>query len=111
MKEALGCIEGTLRYFKLQLGDNRVTRENKLLSRYFSELPNERQSKVAHNGWIMNADPMEDFAMKGWHYLRRTINIWSDSVKLRYGRRPEDSPFLWDHMSRYVSDMACTIAP
>lgn len=54
----------------------------------------------------MNADPMEDFAMKGWHYLRRTINIWSDSVKLRYGEKPSDSPFLWEHMSRYVADMA-----
>lgn len=54
----------------------------------------------------MNADPMEDFAMKGWHYLRRTINIWSDSVKLRYGSCPADSPYLWEHMSQYVTDMA-----
>lgn len=54
----------------------------------------------------MDAKPMEDFAMNGWHYLRRSINIWGDSVKLRYGNCPEDSRFLWDHMSRYVSDMA-----
>lgn len=106
MKEALSCIEGTLRYFKLELRDNKVTRDNMLLRRYFSELNNPQQSKVAHNGWIMNADPMEDFAMKGWHYLRRTINIWSDSVKLRYGSCPSDSPYLWEHMSRYVTDMA-----
>lgn len=60
---------------------------------------NDERSKVAHNGWIMNAKALEDFAMIGWHYLRRTINIWGDSVKLRYGDRPEDSQFLWDHMS------------
>lgn len=54
----------------------------------------------------MNAKPMEDFAMSGWHYLRRSINIWGDSVKLRYGNCPADSPFLWEHMSKYVSNMA-----
>ena len=54
----------------------------------------------------MNANCMEDFAMQGWHYLRRTIVIWEDSVKLRYGKGPEDSPYLWRHMSKYVSDMA-----
>ena len=61
---------------------------------------------MPYNGWIMNANPMEDFAMVGWHYLKRSINIWSDSVKLRYGNCPADNPFLWDHMSKYVSDMA-----
>lgn len=108
MKEALQCIEGNLKYFKLELKDNKVTLDNKLLRRYFTELNNPQCSKVAHNGWIMNADAMVDFAMPngGWHYLRRTINIWGDSVKLRYGKCPQDSPFLWQHMSTYVSDMA-----
>jgi glycogen debranching enzyme len=54
----------------------------------------------------MDANPMQDFAITGWHYLRRTINIWSDSVKLRYGKCPADSPYLWEHMSKYVTDMA-----
>ena len=106
MKEAMGGIEGTVKYFKLELKDNEITLENKILRRYFTDLKNAKKSKVAHNGWIMNHDPMKDFALTGWHYLRRTINIWSDSVKLRYGKCPEDSPFLWEHMSRYVSDMA-----
>jgi len=47
----------------------------------------------------MNANPLEDFGMVGWHYLDRSINIWSDSVKLRYGDCPEDSPYIWERMS------------
>lgn len=54
----------------------------------------------------MDAKPFEDFALVGWHYLRRTINIWGDSVKLRYGSCPDDSPFLWRHMSEYVASLA-----
>lgn len=54
----------------------------------------------------MDHNPMVDFAMEGWNYLRRSIHIWSDSVKLRYGKNPADSPFLWEHMATYVSDMA-----
>ena len=50
----------------------------------------------------MNANPLEDFGMVGWHYLDRSINIWSDSVKLRFGDCPEDSPYLWERMSEYV---------
>lgn len=76
------------------------------MKRYFTELSNPELSKVAFNGWIMNAKPMEDFAMTGWHYLRRTINVWCDSIKLRYGECQRDSPYLWDHMTQYVRTMA-----
>jgi glycogen debranching enzyme len=44
--------------------------------------------------------------MVGWHYLDRSINIWSDSVKLRFGDCPADSPYLWERMSQYVYEMA-----
>lgn len=63
-------------------------------------------SKLANNGWIGDHNPLHDFTQKDWHYLRRTINIWGDSVKLRYGNCPADSPYLWEHMSKYVSSMA-----
>lgn len=106
MKNAIKSFEGEIRYHKLEKGKKKITAENPIVERYFRELPNEEASCVAHNGWIGNANPLEDFGMVGWHYLDRSINIWSDSVKLRFGDCPADSPYLWERMSQYVCEMA-----
>ena len=39
-------------------------------------------------------------------YMRREIVVWGDCVKLRYGLRATDSPWLWATMARYVRRMA-----
>ena len=58
---------------------------------------------------MINPDIKEDITIKHrWHYLRRTIVPWDDSIKLRYGSKPDDSPLLWSRMEQYVTLMAKT---
>lgn len=58
---------------------------------------------LANNGWIWNGNPLVDFASeKSRAYLRREVIVWGDCVKLRYGKGPEDSPYLWERMSKYI---------
>lgn len=82
---------------------------------YFTRLPlNETTTKhnpaalaLANNGWIWNADPLQNFALlPSKAYLRREVIVWSDCVKLRYGSGPEDNPWLWKYMTDYVITLA-----
>ncbi|GAB7340594.1 hypothetical protein MBLNU457_7003t1 [Dothideomycetes sp. NU457] len=92
-----------------------ITIENPIIESYFTRLPvNETTKKhdpdslaLANNGWVWAADVMKDNAgPKSRAYLRREIIPWGDCVKLRYGDKPEDSPFLWEYMAEYTRLMA-----
>ena len=65
------------------------------------------KNSVANNGWIWDADPLQNFALlPSKAYLRREVIVWTDCVKLRYGSGPEDNPWLWSHMTSYVTSLA-----
>ena len=62
---------------------------------------------MAHNGWVMGSDPTTDFASAECEvYFKRELVAWGDSVKLNYGKKPEDSSFLWSYMKKYVEKTA-----
>ncbi|CAF1491020.1 unnamed protein product, partial [Didymodactylos carnosus] len=68
-----------------------------------------QQYTMAHNGWIVNDNPLRNFAEEGEDvYFRRELVQWSDIVKLRFGTCYEDSPALWDYMKEYTRLVATT---
>ena len=111
-------VQGRLKY--LRLDDNgpklgAITETNPLIESYFTRLPfnattkkhNPKSLALVNNGWIWAANAMKDHAGPDSRaYLRREVIVWSDCVKLRYGKSPSDNPFLWDYMTRYTRLMA-----
>ncbi|GAA5876001.1 hypothetical protein JCM3774_002310 [Rhodotorula dairenensis] len=92
-----------------------ITEKTPLFETLFTRLPkNATTAKhgkdlqaLANNGWIWNADPLLDFASPGSRtYMRRDLIVWGDCVKLRFGTKRDDNPWLWDHMTRYVENLA-----
>ncbi|CAF3932255.1 unnamed protein product [Rotaria sordida] len=64
---------------------------------------------MAHNGWIMNDDPLRHFPQPGDEtYLRRDLIVWSDLIKVRYGSNCEDCPSLYFYMKEYTRLIATT---
>ncbi|KAK3990373.1 glucanotransferase domain of glycogen debranching enzyme-domain-containing protein [Cladorrhinum sp. PSN332] len=92
-----------------------INQENPLIETYFTRLPrNEitaRHKKedlvLANNGWVWGGNALVDNAgPESRVYLRREVIVWGDCTKLRYGKGPEDSPWLWEHMTKYARMLA-----
>ncbi|KAK8860545.1 hypothetical protein M9Y10_012210 [Tritrichomonas musculus] len=87
----------------------KVTHKVPLVWRYFSEIQTKKHGMMplANNGWVFSSNPTDDFIAEGKEcYLRRQVVIWGDNVKLRYGTKPEDCPWLWEHMKKYLQSVA-----
>lgn len=91
------CIAG-LRYFRVQPDGPKIrgiSANNPLFTRYFTDYQEQSAEEnaysekaaafvMAHNGWVINADPLRNFAdPESQVYLRRELIAWGDSVKLR----------------------------
>ncbi|EFA84547.1 glycogen debranching enzyme [Heterostelium album PN500] len=86
-----------------------ISSSKPMLASYFTivECDDGRRVPLANNGWIFNYNPAVDFASKDSRaYLRRDVIVWGDCVKMRYGQKPEDNPWLWQHMRTYTERMA-----
>ncbi|KAH6995723.1 glucanotransferase domain of glycogen debranching enzyme-domain-containing protein [Ilyonectria sp. MPI-CAGE-AT-0026] len=92
-----------------------IDQANPLIESYFTRLPkNELTSKhkpgetvLANNGWVWGGNALIDNAgPESKVYLRREVIVWGDCVKLRYGSGPQDSPWLWEHMTKYARMLA-----
>ncbi|KAL8698780.1 MAG: hypothetical protein Q9201_006385 [Fulgogasparrea decipioides] len=111
-------VQDRVRYLRLdddgpKLGP--INKRHAFVESYFTRLPLNDTTKMhdpkalflVNNGWVWAADAMKDNAGAASRaYLRRQVIVWGDCVKLRYGKEPEDNPFLWDFMTRYSRLMA-----
>ncbi|KAK8124935.1 Glycogen debranching enzyme [Apiospora kogelbergensis] len=92
-----------------------VTAENPLVESYFTRLPqnditakhDKKDLVLANNGWVWAGNALVDNAgPQSRVYLRREVIVWGDCVKLRYGSGPQDSPWLWEFMTKYARMLA-----
>lgn len=116
--EILEQIFNRIKYCRLddhgpKLGE--INAQNPLIETYFTRLPeNDTTAKhqkgelvLVNNGWVWAGNALVDNAgPKSRVYLRREVIVWGDCVKLRYGDKPADSPFLWDYMTKYARMLA-----
>lgn len=118
METIVRNVSNTAKYERLaEDGPRRgtITADSPLMTSYFTRLPDSSATRkhskearvLANNGWIWGGNPLHDFAGPGSAaYLRRDVIVWGDCVKLRYGDRPSDNPWLWSHMTKYAELMA-----
>lgn len=115
IKDIVDSVMNTFQYSRYDPSGPKygpVTVEFPLVWRYFSEIETKEHGMMplANNGWVFSDNPTEDFVAEGKEcYLRRQVVIWGDNVKLRYGTKPEDCPWLWEHMKQYLNSVASVV--
>ncbi|POR38098.1 Glycogen debranching enzyme [Tolypocladium paradoxum] len=116
--EILEQLYNRLKYVRLdengpKLGP--INDANPLIETYFTRLTSKDATSehkpqdlaLVNNGWVWGGNALVDNAGPGSRvYLRREVIVWGDCVKLRYGAGPEDSPWLWQHMTEYARMLA-----
>ncbi|CCH63012.1 hypothetical protein TBLA_0J00110 [Henningerozyma blattae CBS 6284] len=108
INEIMEQLYNRINYLKLDsngLRQGPITLEKPLTEPYFTRFvaTDGKEYALANNGWIWNGNPMVDFASSDSKaYLRREVIVWGDCVKLRYGKSPKDSPYLWERITKYV---------
>lgn len=92
-----------------------ISKDSPLIETYFTRLPQNKQTAkhkkgdlvLVNNGWVWGGNALVDNAgPESRVYLRREVIVWGDCTKLRYGKGPEDSPWLWEHMTKYARMLA-----
>ena len=112
LKGAMNNIKGGIRWEFITNHNKAVKRKKPLISPYFAVFDSTKKNQIfACNGWVGESEdpnnPAPDFTKEGtYYYFKRKINIWSDCPKLNYGYSPSDCPYLMQHMTKYVQDMA-----
>ena len=112
LAQGIENVKGGMRYEFVQNHNKAVKRVKPLIWNYFAVFDKNDKNKIfACNGWIMESDdknePNPNFTKKNsYYYYKRKVMIWSDCPKLNYGTCPEDCPYLMQHMTKYVQDMA-----
>ena len=105
-------IRDGIRWEFIQNHNKAIRVKKPLIPPYFAVFDkNDKRKIFACNGWVGDSEdpnnPAPNFTEKGtYYYFKRKINIWSDCPKLNYGNSPSDCPYLIDHMTRYVQQMA-----
>ncbi|KAJ8094335.1 bifunctional 4-alpha-glucanotransferase/amylo-alpha-1,6-glucosidase [Marasmius tenuissimus] len=113
---AIDNVKNRLKYARLdengpKLGE--ISKNSPLMETYFTRiLPSPTQTL-----WFIHLPTMAGSGRQilsktspypSKAYLRREVIVWGDCVKLRYGSGPDDSPWLWQHMTEYVKSLAAS---